>query len=214
MMLALRIPVAIALLSTAVSAQSFTNGSLTSPISNGVVPAGWTVINGSPDTMDPNNNAGVPGLGAFGAAPSFSPNGGTWVGLGRDGVFFVEEFGQTVSGFSIGTSYTVSWFSSNFGYSDFDYVNPNFVQAQVNGTTVGAGASRPMATGWLAESVSFTATANTQTISFRLGSMNRSYMGIDGIALRPTTVVPEPSTYALLAAGLITMGIMRRRRAR
>ena len=60
------------------------NGSLTGPISNGGVPPSWTLLAGSPDTMDAGNNVGVVGLQGFGAVPSATPNGGTWVGMGSD----------------------------------------------------------------------------------------------------------------------------------
>lgn len=60
------------------------NGSLTGPIANNGVPSSWTILAGSPDTMDQNNNVGVVGLADFGVAPAGpSPNGGTWVGIGR-----------------------------------------------------------------------------------------------------------------------------------
>src|SRR5204862_2300352 len=52
------------------AAPVLTNGSLTGPITNGGVPPGWTLLAGSPDTMDQNNNVGVSGLGQFVAAPA------------------------------------------------------------------------------------------------------------------------------------------------
>jgi hypothetical protein len=162
--------------------------------------------------MDQFNNVGTPGVSSFGATPSASPNGGTWVGIGREGTGFIERFGQTVSGFSIGQSYTVSWFVSNFGYTDFGYTNSNQIEVLVNGVSIGSGAMRALSTGWEAQSLLFTATAATQQIAFQLGSNNKSYMGIDGIAFGPSTVVPEPATFALLAAGAGVLGLVARRR--
>jgi hypothetical protein len=203
---------ALCLAATSLSAQSFTNGSLTGPIANNGVPAGWTSLAGSPDTMDQFNNVGTPGVSSFGATPTASPNGGTWVGIGREGTGFIERFGQTVSGFSIGQSYTVSWFVSNFGYTDFGYTNANQIEVLVNGVSIGSGAVRALSTGWEAQSLLFTATAATQQIAFQLGSNNKSYMGIDGIAFGPSTVVPEPATFALLAVGAGVLGLVARRR--
>jgi len=80
------------------------NGSLTGAITNGGVPPSWTLLSSSPDTMDQNNNVGVLGLTSFVAAPiGPSPDGGTWVGIGREGSGFVERFGQTISGFAVGS---------------------------------------------------------------------------------------------------------------
>jgi hypothetical protein len=94
------------------------NGSLTGPIANGGVPPSWTLLSGSPDTMDQNNNVGVPGSTQFVVAPSGpSPNGGTWVGIGREGNGFIERFGQSISGFTVGAQYIVSWYFGNFGYN-------------------------------------------------------------------------------------------------
>ena len=93
------------------------NGSLTGPIANAGLPPGWTVVSPSPDTMDENNNVGC--CGSFQATPSASPDGGTWIGFADDGGGFLEQFGQSVSGFDIGTSYDVSWYQANFGYSSY-----------------------------------------------------------------------------------------------
>ncbi len=86
-----------------------TNGSLTGPIANASLPSGWDIFIGSPDTMDQNNNVGVTDLLSFIVAPgSPSPDGGTWVGFGRDpGSGFIEQFGQTLSGFTPGVEYSL-----------------------------------------------------------------------------------------------------------
>jgi hypothetical protein len=84
------------------------NGSLTGAIANSAVPTGWTMVSSSPDTMDENNNVGG-AFGGFGATPTASADGGTWVGIADNGGSLNEMFGQTVSGFDIGTTYNVSW---------------------------------------------------------------------------------------------------------
>lgn len=184
------------------------NGSLSGPITNSSVPTGWSVTSFSPDTMDENNNLGVSGLGLFNATPSPSPDGGTWVGLFMVGTV-VEKFAQTVSDFSIGQTYELSWYHSNFGYdvSSGDAA----IEVFVDGSSVGLGPSIALGTSWFSESLTFVATATTHTIEIGSLGPGQSYTGIDGIAL---TQVPEPSAFALLSLGLVGMAATRRQRSR
>ncbi|MCP5057475.1 MAG: hypothetical protein GY937_12225 [bacterium] len=148
---------------TAFAVPILVNGSLTGPIANSAVPAGWSVTSFSPDTMDENNNIGVIGLGLFGATPSPSPDGGTWVGLFTVGTT-VEKFAQSVSGFSIGQSYEISWYHSNFGYAAS--TSDVSIEVFVDGGSIGAGPSIALGTPWFSESLTFVATATTHTIEF------------------------------------------------
>lgn len=209
-------PVVIALVSAgfavagSVAQAGVVNGSLTGPISNGGVPPGWSVLTGSPDTMDANNNVGVSGLLDFGAAPSATPDGGTWVGIGA-GVGFIETFGQTVGGLTAGTTYTIAWYAGNFGYSPgtFGYINPNAINALVNGVSVGTGATLSLGSNWFLETATFTAISSSANLEFQLATDARSYMSIDGISV---TAVPEPETYVLMLGGLAVLGTAFRRR--
>ncbi len=189
-----------------------TNGSLTGPIANGGVPSGWTVMLGSPDTMDASANVGVPGLGDFGAAPGASPDGGTWVGMGSD-VGFVERFGQTLTGLTVGQTYSISWAAGNFGYSPtgFGYINPNAIAAMIDGSVVGTGGTLALSSNWMAQSVSFVASATTHQLAFQLATDAKSYMSIDGINV---SAVPEPSTIALMLAGVGLVALRTQRRAK
>ncbi len=186
------------LASGTVRAQVVNNGSLTGPIANASVPDGWNSINGTPDTMDANNNVGVSGLQDFGAAPSASPDGGTWVGIGSE-AGFIETFGQTVTGLTLGTHYAVTWSNGNFGVESLGYVNPNSVKVLLDGVSIGTGATRALSSNWYQESLNFTATSPTANLVFELATDAKSYMSIDGIAVNP---VPEPETWALMMVGM------------
>jgi len=188
------------------------NGSLTGPIANFGVPPSWTIFAGSPDTMDENSNVGIPGRLTFGATPSPSPDGGTWVGIGDDpNVGFIEIFGQTVSGFDIGITYNVSWYQANFGEAQLGYINPDSIGLLVDGSLVGNSSLSLLAPGWTLETVQFTATATSHLLSFGLGfEPGRSYLSIDGISVEASQV-PEPATMLLLGTGLIGLAAFRRK---
>lgn len=188
------------------------NGSLTGSISNGNVPTGWNVSSPSPDTMDQNNNVGVSGLGGFQATPSASLDGGTWVGFAREGSF-IESFGQTISGFDIGTSYDLSWYHANFGY-DLGYNGANAVQVLLDNTVIGGGSLLALSTAWIDEMISFTATSLSHRIDFQLQYATKSYHSIDGIRLAASdATIPEPATLALFGLGLAGFGFSRKNKS-
>lgn len=184
------------------------NGSLTGPIDNAGVPLGWSIVVGSPDTMDQDHNVGG-NYGAFGATPSPSPDGGTWVGLGRD-AGFIETFGQTVTGFLAGTSYNLSWYHANFGYSD--YSGANSIEVLLDGNFIGSGSSLSLGTNWIDETLNFVATSSTHRIDFRLLDSTKSYHSIDGIRLSGNQAVPIPAAVWLLGTGLVGLAGARKRK--
>lgn len=197
------------------------NGSLTGPIANMGTPSGWTILEGTPDTMDGGNNVGVAGATDFGVAPvSASPDGGTWVGIGMNGSY-VERFGQTLSGLSIGQTYTVSWFAGNFGLNrtsdtgNVQYLGSNAIDVLVDGVSIGHGATLGLSSNWFSESLTFTATSASQQLSFKLASGTKAYLSIDGIAVvtGATPAVPEPSTWAMMGIGLVGLALSKRRQA-
>ena len=188
------------------------NGSLTDDIANNGVPSGWTIFDGSPDVMDALNNVGVEGLLNFGASPATSPDGGTWVGIGSD-VGYVERFGQTLSGLTIGQRYTVSWSAGNFGYSlgSTSYLGSNAIDVLIDGASIGTGATLALGSAWSSQSLTFAATSASQLISFKLATSNKAYLSIDGISV--TAAVPEPGTWLMMAMGLCAVGMVRARRS-
>lgn len=191
------------------------NGSLNGSIANMDVPTGWTVLAGTPDTMDPTNNVGVSGWLSFGVAPTVSPDGGTWVGLGINGSY-IESFGQSLNGLTVGQTYTVSWQAANFGINNQanSYLGSNAIGVMLDGASIGQGSTLSLSSNWSTQSLTFVATSASQLLSFSLASTEKAYLGIDGISVTLGGVapaVPEPATWALMAIGLIGVGAMRRR---
>lgn len=191
------------------------NGSLTGPITNNGVPTGWSIFEGTPDIMDAANNVGVAGQLRFGATPTVSTDGGTWVGLGAYGSY-MERFGQTLTGLQVGQQYTVSWEAGNFGYTygSISYLGSNAISVLLDGTAIGAGDQLALGSSWANQSLTFTATAGSQQLSFMLAApAQKAYMSIDGIAVHATTAVPEPGTWVLMGLGLCGLMLVSRRRA-
>ena len=75
---------------------------------------------------------------------------------------------------------------------------------------------------WYHESMTFTATGATTTLTLQ-GSAGFNYIGLDNVvvdlasaapgSVDPVAAIPEPSTWALMLAGLATFGGAARRRA-
>lgn len=204
---------------TAHAASIVINGSLTGSTVNMGTPDGWSILEGTPDTLDGGNNVGVTGATDFGVAPTASPDGGTWVGLGINGSY-VERFGQVLNGLSVGQTYTVSWFAGNFGLnrpdgaSPIQYLGSNAIDVMLDGVSIGHGRTLSLSSNWLSESLTFTATSASQQLSFRLADTTKAYLSIDGIAVAAggtTPAIPEPSTWGLMGLGLIGLAFAKRR---
>ena len=205
---------ALSIISSA-SAATLVNGSLTGPLDINLVPPGWSVLGGSPDTNDVDNNVG--GGAAFVVPPtSPSPDGGTWVGLGQSPTL-AEIFGQTITDFVVGQEYTLSWFAANFGaVSGPGYDEPNAFYASLDGNVVGSGSVISLGPDWVAQSISFTATSMSHLVAFGLADeTNFSYLSIDGISLSPSAQnpIPVPAAAPLMLAGFAGLTLRYRRRS-
>lgn len=198
-----------------------TNGSLTGPVGNALVPAGWqngvsgTTFASTVDTLDTTHNVGVLNYG-FAAPASESPDKGTWAGLANNGRAQNEKLSQIISDFIIGKTYTLSWYDANFGIDDsVIYKANNSILASLLGSSGSfsfTGTQSNLGDGWNKNTFTFTPTETQYTLVFSSATRAKSYLSIDGISITTdVTAVPEPSTWALLLFGLLTIGALARK---
>lgn len=172
-----------------------------SAIYRGATLSGWT--------WTPVNVGGeidlIPYTGA--GSPTANAGSGTYyletALLGSHGVL-----SQTIFGFTIGQQYelTFDWgnrIGSNPATSSYDFTvaidGQSFSQSAVNGTQIGM----------LQETIAFTASATSATLSLDLKDTNTYTNGaFDNFVITP---VPEPSSSALLGLGALGLLIRRKR---
>ena len=202
-------------------AQVLLNGSLTGTVSDDLAPPDWFKWQKTPDTVDsagPFNNTGVPW--------TLSPDGGTFVRGGGSTFDNSEAIAQDVSGFTIGGTYSVSFFQTNLGFehpTSGDWIGEDgYWELLINGSSVGTSTTlsrQSVATDptvWFFDSLTFVAPTTDVEIAFVSRSVHPSglaaYMGIDGIQLRQTAV-PEPgvATFMFAALGLVCIRRQRNR---
>ena len=178
---------------------------------NGVQPDGWMDIDPltSTDIFDATTN-----FNGFTWAPS--SDGGTFVhGVDAISVIPGEGIIQEISGLTIGTTYlvnfeqSISWNTGGRGEGGFwEVVFGNETKQSSFMTNSGQG----VAFGWQDQSLSFTATAETQSLSFQVAPdifVDRIDLGLDGVSV---SVIPIPPAVWLLGSGLIgLLGISRRK---
>lgn len=200
----------------------------------GIVLQGWTNLGYNfvytPGTADDPNASQV--LGQYGRTYMWGPNSGsengfTGVGptggniLGLDGAFEVGAASTTITGMTVGDSYTLSFDYAGIQQHGFTGPTTETVKVTIGGTTY---PKEPVLddathgfTGWNHETISFTATAASEALSFlAIGTPNGlpPFTLVSGISVPVPDAVPEPATWTIMLLGVgMVGGLARRRRA-
>ena len=176
----------------------------------------------SPDLGNVDGFFGAGGWG--GGSGAVSNDGGTWVTA-----FNTEAIFQTVTGFTVGEDYLLRFEHADvWGSTPASQGNPFTVTItdvigvdaggnDIFGPALDLAVPLPNDLGtWEFVDLVFTATSDTAEVRFTSGAAAGgvaadfpSYLSIDGISL---TLVPEPSSAALLGLGVVSLASLRRRR--
>ena len=189
--------VLVTLLNTLVGVgQTVTNGSISggaaanSGIGAGNAP-GWTVCQFSPDVCDPSRPSY---LTTSQVTPSFSPDGGNWLGLASMSPIGATECAQsTITGLTIGNSYTLCFYAACFGTASTICNNSPATPTVSVGATSQLYTIPMAASTWVACSLPFTATANTMVLQAKHSSTfgaYYAYVGLDGFYIGTCSVLP------------------------
>lgn len=149
----------------------------------------------------------------FGGGSGVDPSSGTWFVPappdGTNAAFLqnISSFSQTISGFTIGNLYTVSYYAAQRpGYA------ANSIDVSLGGVDLGA--YLPSSTAFVQVTTSsMTATSDTMALTFQ-GTFNGGDFdsAVDVVTISDPSPAPEPSTLVLGGLSLIGLGILRRKR--
>jgi hypothetical protein len=162
----------------------------------------------------PNTNAAAWNLdrGMWGTVPN-SPTGGNFIAIDGD-TRYLAGISQTVNNLEIGRNYTVSFYMAaaqqrGLSGATTEWWDVTF-GAQTQRSAVMTNPSQGVQP-WRLQTMSFQATALTQTLTFMAGGTPNGLPPIsllDGVSVTPN---PEPGTVLLLGAGLGTVLYFRKK---
>ncbi len=202
-----------------------TNGSFDSCASAGVAVAcsaselvnntnlyGWTTTSNYSFLVLPGQATVDVGNGIkMWAFPSTSPDGGNF--LLQDGGYLVGTLTQTITGLIVGTTYNVGFFQAAAQQSGYSGATTDYWQVSFGGVTKNSDLMSDATqsyVGWMAQSLSFVATATSQVLGFMAVGTPAGqppFAGLDGVSV----TIPEPASLALLGCGLLGLALVRRR---
>jgi hypothetical protein len=171
-----------------------------------------TGVNGDAGNLSlhgPNNGTNN-GLGA-------SPDGGNFIAA--DGAYHQAAIGQLLNGLTVGQQYFVSFYDAGAQQFNFNGATTDLWQvsfgSQTQNSTLFNNPNHGF-TGWQKESLMFTATAASQTLSFlAVGTPNGTppFSLLDGVSVEANTV-PEPLEFAGTIAGVSLCLVLRSKLAK
>lgn len=194
---------------------------------NGVTPIvdGWST-NGFSFIANASNIGGAGVDGVYGklalwstanggaTALSASPVGGNFIAA--DGAYENLKLSQTVSGLHANQQYQLTFYWAGAQQYTYDGVTTERWDVSLGDqvkSTVDVTNQSHSSTGWQKEVMTFTATSGTEVLSFLAQGTpggEPPFSLLDGVSLQ-TMPVPEPSAWAMLAAGLALLGFAVRR---
>ena len=151
----------------------------------------------------------------FWVNPGASPDGGNYVAIDGDSGYS-NPLTQVVDGLVAGPQYDIRFYQAAAQQSGFTGATTERWQLSL-GTEQQLSAlmnnANHGAVPWMAQSLRFTATANSELLQFvAKGTPNGQppFMLLDGVAIADVSGVPEPGTLALVGLGLLTVPAARR----
>jgi PEP-CTERM motif len=167
-------------------------------------------------------NYGSP-ASTFATYPGQSPNGGNSIALDA-GNGYQMSVSQLVSGLTIGKAYTLTFYQAASQQAGFAGVtSSDFWVVSFGGsagtTTTDSTAMSLVVQGdvpWEQQTMNFVANATSETLTFLTDnatgtSADPPFIFLDGVNL---VQAPEPASVGLMGLGILTLGALRRRRAR
>ncbi len=154
-----------------------------------------------------------PGNGSDNGLPASSPDGGNFIAA--DGAYGQQAIQQTITGMGVNSIASVSFWWAGAQQHGYDGETTEAWQVSLGNqtmTTTPVNNASHGFTGWQRTTLSFVVTSATEVLSFlAIGTPGGvpPFSLLDGVSI---TEVPEPTSLALLGAGLGLVGLMTRRR--